>query len=259
MRDRHDEMKPFRAIDDLASSSPKRLFAMSPNDALVQVALPLVLILAIITRLLVVGQSISNYSRGPVILEMWKQQLILRLDNVMQDWEQSAQLAAFPDAERIQWGETLPQDDRFQALCQTSLALNRSDQLATTLYHRALQFDPSNTDTNAPAAGVSLQLYDPLAPFAPEDADRIPPEFIINQERRTYAMSYVREQIAEWQQQVEILQWSAVATAAARLPLDEQSESKASSQMQTVAAALESEGYPLLDSLLNEYRAEAAE
>ena len=65
---------------------------LSPNDALVQVALPLVLILAIITRLMVIEYTEAVRNKGPRILEMWKQQLILRIDTVMDNWEREAEL-----------------------------------------------------------------------------------------------------------------------------------------------------------------------
>ena len=63
----------------------RRGLSLSPNDALVQVALPLVLILAIITRLMVIEYTEAVRNKGPRILEMWKQQLILRIDTVMDE------------------------------------------------------------------------------------------------------------------------------------------------------------------------------
>lgn len=246
------EHRAFEAIDDSAAGpSPRRPYAMSPNDALVQIALPLVLILAIIMRLMVVGQSISNWTRGPVILEMWKQQLILRLDQVMDDWATSAQLSAFPDPDRILWGDSLPADTRFQTLCQAALALDQPSELATTLYHSALVYEPEEAgETNRPA----IRLFDPLAPHPPDEAERIPEAFVITPERRTYALDYAREQIARWTEHVEALQWSVVAESAARLPLEKSSPAgTAAAQMTEVASTLNASGYPLMKSLREEY------
>ena len=73
----------------------RRAPSLSPNDALVQVALPLVLILAIITRLMVIEYTEAMRNQGPRILDMWKQQMILRSDTVMDAWERKAELGAF--------------------------------------------------------------------------------------------------------------------------------------------------------------------
>ena len=88
-----------------------------------QVALPLVLILAIITRLMVIEYTEAMRNQGPRILDMWKQQMILRSDTVMDAWERKAELGAFPDFSRIQW-EGIPKDSRFGNLCTKALELN---------------------------------------------------------------------------------------------------------------------------------------
>lgn len=238
-----NDLHTFREIEDLASSSPRRLFALSPNDVLVQVALPLVLILAIITRLMVIGQTLATQERGPVILEMWKQQLILRMDRVLSDWEQEAQLRVLPDFSRIQWGSTLPADDRFQTLCRVTTALDNPEELAMTLYHQALRFGVEEG-----ADDYFMALYDPEAPFIHAQPASIPPEFTITPERRQYALNYIADRLGQWQQQqVEHLQWSTVAASAALLPVeDDQDEARLTAQMAHIARALDEAGYPLL-------------
>ena len=76
-----------------------------------QIALPLVLILAIITRLMVIEYTEAMRNKGLRVLEMWKQQIILRMDTVMNDWEKQAELGAFPDFSRVQWKGAFQLDD----------------------------------------------------------------------------------------------------------------------------------------------------
>lgn len=254
MRNRPDDFRAFRAIDDLASSSPKRMFALSPNDALVQVALPLVLILAIITRLMVIGQTIAAEERGPVILEMWKQQLILRLDQVMGNWEEESQLRAFPDFSRVQWEEAFPNDLRYQTLCRTGQRLNDFQAMKLDLYHQALQYTPSESSSDTGSLQRKLDLYDPLAVVQPENPGSIPPEFTITPERRAYALMHVEDRMLQWKQQIENLQWSTVAACASALPLSSGfGEADTAQQLVAITGQLQEKGYPLLRSITEEY------
>ena len=250
MRNRPDPSQQIRTIDDLASSSPKRMFALSPNDALVQIALPLVLILAIITRLMVISQSLAAQERGPVILEMWKQQLILRIDRVMDDWATQAELPAFPDFDRIQWDGAYPADERFRKLCAHSQTLNDREHLQKDLYHQALNFQTEDSGEGAPP----LALYDPLAAVQPPNPEDIPAELLVTPERRAYALGHIDKRILQWQQQVENLQWATVAECAARLPLKEQSDTeRAPQQLQRISTELAARGYPFIDRVTQEY------
>jgi len=253
MRNRPDDLRTIRAIDDLASASPKRMFALSPNDVLVQISLPLVLILAIITRLMIIGQTLATQERGPVILEMWKQQLILRMDRVLRDWEAESQLPAFPEFSRIQWDGALPADVRFQTLCGAVAALDDAEALKLDLYHQALRHRPSEADETEEQAYL-LDLYDPLAPNPPAFPERIPPEFMITPERRAYALDYIANRMAQWRNQAEQLQWAVVAECAARLPFERDAdEAHVAAQMRRVAAVLSEKGYPLLRSIREEF------
>lgn len=241
--------KDFAILDEMQRRQKKRLFSFSPNDALVQISLPLVLILAIATRLMIVSQSISAQESGPVILDIWKQQLILRIDKVMENWREDSQLAAFPDFSRIQWGEYWPRDSRFQQLCEKGLALNSIERMSTNLYYEALQYKPSGGGERTTAA-----LYDPKAPFRPPKADEIPPQFRINDERREFAVKYISERCLDWREHLEMLQWSVVSRCAEELPMnDELADADIATQARKLADALAERGYPLLSSIVSEY------
>lgn len=248
----------MRSIDDLASASPKRMFALSPNDVLVQVSLPLVLILAIITRLMIIGQTLATQERGPVILEMWKQQLLMRMERVLSEWEIEAQLPAFPEFSRIGWADALPNDQRFGTLCATARVLDDPAEHKMDLYHNVLRYRSAASEvdeiTEATEKFYLLELYDPQAPFKPEHPERIPPEFMITPERRDYALNYISDRILQWKQQVQDLQWSVVAESAAHLPFDpDADEAQVAGQMRRLARLLEEEGYPLLRSVKEEF------
>ncbi len=247
MRNRPDAMRQIRSIDDLVSSSPTKLFSLSPNDALVQISLPLVLILAIMTRLLVIGQTMTAQEESPAILEMWKQQLIFRIDQVMDDWAVEAELPAFPDASRILWEGSFPGDARFQKLCEKSQELNKQDALQLRLYEEALLPDPD-------AEGPLLVLYDPLASVTPDDVSILPPESLITPERRAYALAHIADRMLQWRKQVEELQWTAISETAARLPLNESSQPvEAASELRRISKELSQRGYPFLDRVTQEY------
>ena len=57
---------------------------------------------------MVVEYTEAVRNKGPRILEMWKQQLILRIDTVMDAWERDAELSAFPDFQRVRGREHFP-------------------------------------------------------------------------------------------------------------------------------------------------------
>ena len=226
---------------------------LSPNDALVQVALPLVLILAIITRLMVIEYTEAMRNQGPRILDMWKQQLILRVDTVMDVWEKEAELGAFPDFARVQWEGAFPNDQRFANLCGKALEMNDRAKLQEVLYNAALSYEPpAGEEENALQF---ITLYDPLAKTQPVDPSQVSEDFIIDEERRDYALGYVADRVAKWKEQVEGLQWAAVAQCADQLPLEEVGEAQdgVSAQLVRVAGELTKRGYPLLNTVVGEY------
>ena len=239
-------------LDALANKSARKFFSFSPNDVLVQVALPLVLILAIAVRLMHVALSATTQDQGPVILDLWKQQLILRIDAALDRWEKESGLAALPDFERVLWSGAWPDDPRFQQLCARGAALADTPRLAIELYEQALRHEPAGGD--AAAASYLVQLYDPLSAVKPENPDAIPPEFTITPERRAFALSYIEERSRTWKEQVETLQWSAVNRIARALPLqDGITERNLQEQMKQLAQSLEARGYPLLPSVIHAY------
>ena len=68
-------------------------------------------------------------------------------------------------------------------------------------------------------------MYDPGAKYQPEKADEIPEEFVINEERRAYAMRHIADRVSKWKEQAEGLQWAAVAQCADKMPLNAAGES----------------------------------
>lgn len=250
-----DERRQWQQLDALANKAATKFYAFSPNDVLVQVALPLVLILAIATRLMTIGQSLAAKDKGPVILDLWKQQLILRVDSVMDQFERSSGLAALPDFERILWSGAWPEDARFKQVCQEGRQLSDLPRFSNALYEQALRYQP-----NAAEAGASnqfsylVQMYDPQSSVAVPDPAAVPAEFRITPERRAFAQRYIEERSRKWLAQVENLQWSMVERVARNLPIDDAiTDASLQDQMKKLAGALAERGYPLLPSVAHEY------
>ncbi len=250
-----EERRQFEQLDALADRSAKKFFAFSPNDVLVQVALPLVLILALATRLMTIGLTLATRDRGPVILDLWKQQLILRVDTVLGQWERASGLAALPDFERILWADAWPDDARFRQSCREGQALADLPAFANTLYERALRYQPEAAAPDASNRFAYLvQLYDPQSGVAVPDPASVPAEFRITPERRAFALRYIEERARQWAAHLEGLQWNAVERVARRLPVDDAvSDPSLPAQMKKLAAALDRRGYPLLPAVAHEY------
>lgn len=249
------DFQAFKQLDQLADRSRKHLFSLSPNDALVQISLPLVLILAIATRLMILSQSVAVQDKGPAILDLWKQQLILRVDKVLENWERTAQYAAFPEFSRVQWQDDWPDDERFLKLCAEARSLDSIDSLSRDLYYAALCYRPPESDVADEDFAYFFDLYDPEAPHSPPNAEDIPAEFRITPERRAFALNYIGKRCLVWKQHVEDLQWAMVASCAERRPITEAwSDRLLAAQMRKLAATLEERGYPLLLSVTREYQ-----
>jgi len=243
----------LQALDDLIHGKKKNSLSLSPNDALVQIALPLVLILAIITRLMVIEYTEAMRNKGPRVLEMWKQQLILRMDTVMNKWEKQAELGAFPDFSRVQWKGAFPVDERFKSLCARAQEMDNRKNLEDDIYNQALAYTPPIEDEES--ASFFVPVFDPDAKYQPKNADKISDEFVINEERRAYAMRHIADRVSKWKEQVEGLQWAAVAQCADKMPLNALggSPDKISTQLTRVASEMNKRGYPLMNSVVEEY------
>lgn len=245
----------FEALDALSGRSPRKLFSLSPNDVLVQISLPLVLILAIATRLMTIGQGLAALEKGPVILELWKQQLILRIDRAADAWENAAGIQAFPDFQRVFWRNGRPDDPAFQTLCAKSQELADLEAMSLGLYRAALSYRPETAPGAQDAAGAGFfPMYDPALDVDTPAAAGVPAEFRIDDARRAFAMQYIHERCRKWKAQVEMLQWSALDRLAAEMPPnDPLMDSRPDAQMAKVAAEMRRLGYPLLPGIVAEY------
>ncbi len=254
MSSQHDEHKDYEQLDEAIGHSTHKLFNMSPNDVLVQIALPVVLILAIATRLITIGQGMSNQSQNPAILDLWKQHLILRVDRTLDHWEKESGLAQFSDFNRVYWSNHWPDDDRFRQLCKKAAELADMEKLKETLYREALNGALSVQPGDA-NPGQFVSLYDPRYAAPGVISNSVPPEFQIDDTRRQFAFQYIEERCKRWNREIEDLQWKLVDHLAAELPAgDPLTDARLETQMKKIASALEARGYPLLPGLTHEYR-----
>lgn len=233
---------------------------LSPNDVLVQIALPLVLILAIVIQLLTVAQTVETEKvteqtdEGPVLLDLWKQQLILRIDRTFALWEDDSGIVKLSDFDRIKWESDWPEDDLFQELCTKGLELGNIKELRRQIYNNALEYNPEEYGESEESAALFIDLYDPEAENVQKSADEIPPEYWIDNERRAYAFSYIEERCLKWKETLENIQWATVEKIVAVLPIDSELTNKnLATQMDNISQALNDLGYPLLPSVIQEY------
>jgi hypothetical protein len=240
---RYNAARAARQIDALVNRSRTRLYTHSPNDVLVQISLPLILILAISTRLTMVAYNMrTQQDTGPAVMDLWKQQVILRIDRALSEWEAEANMAVFEDFSRVQWQEAWPADPRFQQLCSKARELNDPDRLGRAILTEALANQQAATAASMAAVVPDRDLA--LAPGSPEAA---------------YAEAYITQRLAQWSDRIENLHWETVAHVAERLPLGPHSgASDARAQLQQIAAELQTRGYPLVAAVQAEYGHEAA-
>ena len=233
---------------------------LSPNDVLVQIALPLVLILAVIIQLLTVAQSVQSEQiteqkdEGPILLDLWKQQLILRADSIFALWQQDSGIEKLSDFDRIKWKSGWPEDELYQELCKKGLELGNISELKRRIYNDALTYDPNEYGESEERISLFKALYDPEVENNLVQEDDVPEEYTINDERREYAFRYIEERCLQWKSTLENLQWATVDKIVTDLPIDsELTDKNLAVQMSNIAQALEDLGYPLLPSLIQEY------
>ncbi len=226
-------------------SSP---WSVSPNDVLVQIALPLILVLAIIIQLMKLKVS-SDES----YLEPWKQQIILRINLVQSSWQIRFRLNEYVTEQDIVWSEQFPNDKGFSVLNQYSQRLADIHGFSEIIYKESLSLTSDEIDGTSESNHSRFRsVWD--ADFSTSKPEGLSDEFIYDAEKRAFALEQIEEQLVSWKQQVESLQWAVVNRVVSKLTLnDALSDSDPATQMQNISNALSSHGYPLLPSVLNEY------
>ena len=255
MRPAKMEHEQLRKIEQLANRGGGLLAGLSPNDVLVQIALPLVLILAIATRLITMSQAMLDRSQSAILLDLWKQQLILRMEHVLADWERSAGLNVLEDPSRISWESDWPDDTRVARLFSAAGVLDDIEGLSLLLYRAALHYQPADEA----AAGAFFPLHDPLESDV-EDVSKLPDDFIVTPERRAFALRYLEERAQQWSDTIQEVQWDMISRIIAALPPDDDlSDGRMSRLMQRIADELGQRGYPLLGGVARAYGKEGDE
>mgnify|MGYP006280457183 CR=1 FL=1 len=232
---------------------PLGSWQMSPNDLLVQIALPMVLVLAIIINLLDVRVPIVKPEEQ--FLEPWKQQLFLRIDRVMNRMEQEWRLPLFQSPDIIRFGERYPSDPEFQILSRRSQELATPRLLTRTIYKQALAFDPRGIP-NAETRDRFREVWDKGSDVEPANPGSIPPELIIDGPKREFAYDLIEKRLAEWQSQVQGLQWAVVSRIAESFTLEDMvaiGVTSVTGSIDVIAKELNERGYPLLPSVVEEY------
>lgn len=254
------ESKILRKLAMLGKKGSGPAYAYSPNDVLVQISLPLILILAIATRLMMIGQAamMSEKDEGKVIIDLWKQQFILRIDRVLEDWEKKSGLAAYSDFDRVRWDGNWPADEGFKQLCVRGKALDDMELLKKDLYRDVLNYRPAGD--SGEGALVQWILFDPEIDKGAQKPDGLPAECVVDSAKREWAVRRIEERCVRWRAHMADLEWRMVDKTIRALPVDGEIMDKSLAiQMKNLAGALESHGYPLLNSVVMEYRRESVD
>ncbi len=228
-----------RRLDNFASKpSIQRIHPLSPNDVLVQIALPLVLILAITARLTMMAHSmVAGQRANPVIMELWKQQVILRTEQVLNAWEKESGLLRFPDLQRVQWKHNWP-----------------DDALLAGLFSRAGELNDPQEFRKHLLAAVMQEQFDTLPEALRGDADIATWPSGFTDESRAFATDLIDQRCRRWEEHISELQWELLARIAVTLPVtDATSDGDMQMQMRKLAKALDKRDYPLLKSVQKEY------
>lgn len=248
------ENKAFRKLVHLGSKGDTAPYSYSPNDVLVQIALPLILILAIATRLMMVGQALQaeNNDDSKIIIDLWKQQFILRIDKILEDWETSSGITLFSEFSRVNWNDGWPDDNSFKKLCSDGLALSDVNSMKMDIYRQVLTYRP---DTGADDGTiVKWPLYDPSIQKDVQKPEGLPHECIIDNAKRDWAMRHIEERCMRWKNHLEYLQWSSVDKVISSLPTgNDITHRSLAVQMKNLTRELAAKGYPLLPGISDEY------
>ncbi len=251
------EKKIFRKLTNLAGKVDAAPYSYSPNDVLVQIALPLILILAIATRLMMIGQAIQsqNTNESRTIMDLWKQQFILRIDSVLENWEEDSYINRFPEFKEVQWSRGWPNDDKFQKLCSAGMALSDINSMKMDLYKEALTYQPDTGEDDEMT--FQLSLYDPVVQKDTPQPEGLHSECIIDDSKREWAMRHIEQRCLKWKSHLEYLQWSAVEKVVSQLPVgDEITHRNLAVQMKNLDRELKNKGYSLLPVVSDEYNRE---
>jgi len=227
-----------RRLDTLLGRPGAQLHVHSPNDVLVQIALPLVLILAIAVRLTMAAHSMVTGERvNPVVMELWKQQVILRAEQVLDGWERESGFVLFPDLAHVRWEDGFPADERLAHLFESATALNDAAALRERFVEQVLREQiaamPEALRSEADAMTADEEQLLAVQAFARE---------IIDQRCRG------------WEEHIRGLQWELVADLASSLPVTAETQGgDLRQEMRILADALAERDYPLLENVRGEF------
>lgn len=248
------EAQQIEALEQTMNRTQEQKSSVSPNDGLVNLSWPIILILAIaaiatsgqaeaISEITDVVQRLEKQDKDEIILELWKQALIRRVDLVCASRREEWRLDMFPIADRVKRQQGWPSDGDFSHLCEHAKELNDTGKLTLSLYKAALannadglgrMFDPMTFRGSSPLVGPNVLGRSKEA-----------------NEQRAFALARIRERCLHWREHVRELQLHVVEEV-----LDEPAAvasvmaSDSSTMKLKIASALKKRGYPLLSDVL---------
>jgi len=233
---------------------------LSPGDVFTQIVFPMVLILSISVLLMAEqSQAVEDAAntvkrwdmvpgKKPLILEVYKQKLLRRVNHVCAEREKNWKLSLFPWFDRVQCQGAFPSDPDFKTLCTKARSgLGDMSQLLHSIYAAALE---------CTAVDDAERMYDPVVfPGSAPQALSFAPNFIGDDQRgkelREFAFKLIRGRCDTWREQVKKLQLAAVEHTLLNLDtgnlIDDPDRNQIKANLREKYKELE---YPLLPGLL---------
>jgi hypothetical protein len=235
----------------LFGARPRRS-SIGPNDGLVNLSWPLILILSI-SAIVAAGQAeaISDANRvvnqwkdegkEKILLDLWKQALIHRVEAVCREREESWKLNMFPHYSRVSTNAGWPADKDFGHLCcETEGPLSDTTALQCELYAAALAYTNDNMpgmyDTICFPNTAPDKLGTPNVLGESEEADR----------QRKLAQKLIAEKVSLWNRVVRELQNSAILTLLDSSAVETVRDPDRIRMKQRIRQQFGSRGFPLL-------------
>lgn len=229
--------------------------SMTALELLSNLLFPLILVLAMSTiiaggqrqsiqEIERVAKQLEQTDKHKLVIELFRQQLIRKIDAACGQRRTALQIDLFPDFSRVRLQDGLLADPAFGQLCINAQAsFSKLDRLTLEIYSAALAHREE---------GVELMydtvLFEGTAPDV--NAANILGTSPEAQEHREFALARIRERCLAWQEQVVGLQRQAILSFLDSSAVGSVRATETEQLRHRLRAEFQLRGYPLLDQAL---------
>ena len=247
--------RSLQRLESIAESRARRQSSIGPNDLLVNVSWPLILILSIaainaagqaraIMDIEAVVERWDESGKSQILIEVFRQQLLRKIDAVCEGQRQKLNVHLLPEFSRVATKSGLPDDGGFAEMCrEASRDLVDVESLTKDLYGKALIHVEDGLEP----------MFDPIV--FPGTAPMVKSPNILGESSqskayRQFAIDRIRERVTDWQFHVVSLQQQAVDHLLDSPAIERLRDAERSRTAQHIRAEFDSRGYPLLPGAL---------